>query len=189
MARHARRCRGGWELLVEQEVLGDRKDTSGSGSKRGPIVVLAGVCLRGDHAGNVSVAGFLPGAGMPRNPRTPDAPRVLLRPRARACERRVRAHMHTTAPAQGIDIRRGDVVCKVAVDDKGGGEATIIDVRGMRVEAWPEAVLTASQERNVAFRMLMLRRRDGEDRYSQVDLAQVESHARLCLSGSPHPAS
>ena len=66
------------------------------------------------------------------------------------------------------------MVCKVAVDDKGGGEASISDVRGTRVEAWPEAVLKAAQERNAAFRLLILRRRDGEDRYSQVDLAQVD---------------
>ena len=86
--------------------------------------------------------------------------------------------MSAPAPAHGIDIRRGDVVCKVAVDDRGGAEASMSDVRGTRVEAWPEAVLAAAQERNAAFRMLILRRRDGEDRYSQVDLAQVK---RLCL--------
>jgi hypothetical protein len=66
MPRHVLRCRGGWELLVEQEMLSVGNEANGSGgSRRGRIIVLAGVCLRGDDAGNVSVAGFLPGAGMP----------------------------------------------------------------------------------------------------------------------------
>jgi hypothetical protein len=65
MPRHVLRCRGGWELLVEQEVLSSNESNSSGGSTRGRIIVLAGVCLRGDDAGNVSVAGFLPGAGMP----------------------------------------------------------------------------------------------------------------------------
>ena len=106
-----------------------------------------------------------------------------MRPRA---PRRELTACHTLSPpAHGIDIRRGDVVCKVAVDDKGGGEASISDVRGTRVEAWPEAVLKAAQERNAAFRLLILRRRDGEDRYSQVDLAQVEHPALPFVRGNP----
>jgi len=119
------------EQLVDQEAMAYREGL-------GRIVVLAGVCLRRDVAGEVSVVGLLPGA------------------------------------AHGIDIVGGDIVCRLAVVPKCGGEVNMCSVRHSRVEDWPQAVTTAAKEPNASFRMLVLRRSGGKETMSQVDLAQVD---------------
>ena len=71
-------------------------------------------------------------------------------------------------------IRRGDVLCRVAVDDRSGGEVEY-DVSGVRLEQWPAQVLEAARERNASFRLLTLRRAAGQrERMMQVTISRVD---------------
>ena len=71
-------------------------------------------------------------------------------------------------------IQRGDVVLRVAVDDRSGGEVEY-DVSGVRLEQWPAQVLEAARESNASFRLLTLRRAMGQrERMMQVTISRVD---------------